>query len=105
MLGSPGKSQVSSKHPAGRVRNYNGDAVYIYAFDVAYEFGKEPLRELLGQHVAQFSMDISKRAPRHLFFYRPQMVRLPRWSVSALMVRYAFNGPSSCFRLGRSVLP
>src|SRR5207244_5674421 len=24
-----------------------------------------------------FSMDASKRSPRHLFFYRPQMVRLP----------------------------
>src|SRR5262245_34770327 len=77
MLSSSGKTQVSSRPPKGRMRNYAGVAVYIYAFDVAYEFGKEPLRELLGQHVAQFSMDVSKRAPRHLFFYRPQMVRLP----------------------------
>jgi hypothetical protein len=27
--------------------------------------------------VAQFSVDASKRSPRQLFFYRPQMVRLP----------------------------
>ena len=35
------------------------------------------LGTLLGQPVAQFQMDASKRAPRQLFFYRPQMVRLP----------------------------
>jgi hypothetical protein len=35
------------------------------------------LRELLGQPVAQFAVDASKRSPRHLFFYKPQMVRLP----------------------------
>src|SRR5438094_5438778 len=38
---------------------------------------RRPVRELLGQPVAQFAVDASKRNPRHLFFYRPQMVRLP----------------------------
>ena len=38
---------------------------------------REPVRELLGQPVAQFVVDASKRSPRHLFFYRPTMVRLP----------------------------
>src|ERR1041385_9024556 len=59
------------------VAKYSGEVVYIYAFDVAYEMKRQPIRELLGQPVAQFSMDASKRSPRHLFFYRPQMVRLP----------------------------
>lgn len=59
------------------VKMYSGEVVYIYAFDVAYEMKRQPIRELLGQSVAQFSMDASKRSPRHLFFYRPQMVRLP----------------------------
>lgn len=54
-----------------------GKVVYMYAFDVAYELLRYPLRELLGQPVAQFAVDASKRAPRHLFFHRPQMVRLP----------------------------
>jgi len=58
-------------------RGYNGEVVYIYAFDVAYEMVRQPVRELLGQPVAQFVVDASKRSPRHLFFYRPQMVRLP----------------------------
>src|SRR5437899_9299752 len=38
---------------------------------------RRPVRELLGQPVAQFVVDASKRSPRQLFFYRPQMVRLP----------------------------
>src|SRR5438034_1215245 len=59
------------------ISTYRGDVVYIYAFDAAYEMTRQPVRELLGQPVAQFSMDSSKRSPRHLFFYRPQMVRLP----------------------------
>ena len=49
----------------------------MYAFDVAYEMTRQPVRELLGQPVAQFQVDASKRSPRQLFFYRPQMVRLP----------------------------
>ena len=49
----------------------------MYAFDVAYEMTRQPVRELLGQAVAQFQVDASKRSPKELFFYRPQMVRLP----------------------------
>jgi len=56
---------------------YRGEVVYIYAFDVAYDTARKPIQELLGQPVAQFSVDASKRSPRQLFFYKPQMVRLP----------------------------
>jgi hypothetical protein len=63
--------------PQVQVQRYTGEVVYIYAFDVAYEMTRQPVRELLGQPVAQFVVDASKRSPRHLFFYRPQMVRLP----------------------------
>ncbi|HWD92964.1 MAG TPA: hypothetical protein VG938_11530 [Verrucomicrobiae bacterium] len=66
-----------SASPPSRARGYKGEVVYIYAFDVAYEMVRQPVRELLGQSVAQFVVDASKRSPRHLFFYRPQMVRLP----------------------------
>src|SRR5215471_13227862 len=59
------------------IKRYAGEVVYIYAFDVAYEMTRQPVRELLGQPVAQFVVDASKRSPKHLFFYRPQMVRLP----------------------------
>ena len=62
---------------AGRRNRYVGEVVYMFAFDVAYEMTRHPVRELLGQPVAQFVVDASRRNPRHLFFYRPQMVRLP----------------------------
>lgn len=60
-----------------QTKRYVGKVVYMFAFDLAYETARQPIRELLGQPVAQFSVDASKRSPRHLFFYRPQMVRLP----------------------------
>lgn len=70
-----------------KVKQYTGEVVYIYAFDVAYDMTRQPVRELLGQPVAQFVVDASKRSPRHLFFYRPQMVRLPP------LERIGPNGP------------
>jgi hypothetical protein len=60
-----------------QTERYTGEVVFIYAFDVAYDMVRQPVKELLGQPVAQFSVDASKRSPRQLSFYRPQMVRLP----------------------------
>jgi hypothetical protein len=60
-----------------KVGRYTGEVVYIYAFDVAYEMTRQSVGTLLGQPVAQFVVDASKRSPRQLFFYKPQMVRLP----------------------------
>ena len=68
---------LARKAAAPRARQYVGEVVYIYAFDVAYEMTRQPVRELLGQPVAQFVIDATKRSPRQIFFYRPQMVRLP----------------------------
>src|SRR3954454_12012522 len=70
---------ASLRNPASaaRVAQLTGEVVYLYAFDVAYEMNRFPVKELLGQPVAQFVVDASKRSPRQLFFYRPQMVRLP----------------------------
>ncbi len=62
---------------AAQERRYRGDAVFLYAFDLAYEMNREPIETLLDQPVAQFAVDASKRSPRQLFFYRPRMVRLP----------------------------
>jgi hypothetical protein len=78
MIASPQQPQTAERKPgAAKVKQYSGEVVYVYAFDVAYEMTRQPVRELLGQPVAQFVVDASKRSPRHLFFYRPQMVRLP----------------------------
>src|SRR5436853_662188 len=68
---------LERKAALAAIKQYTGEVVYIYAFDVAYDMVRRPVRELLGQPVAQFVVDSSKRSPRHLFFYRPQMVRLP----------------------------
>jgi hypothetical protein len=76
-----------SIQPPRGVKRYVGRVIYVYAFDVAYEMLRLPLPQLLGQPVAQFSVDASRRNPRHLFFYRPQMVRLPP------MERIGPNGP------------
>lgn len=74
----PTMEQPQLREPKlAKTRRYVGEVVYIYAFDVAYDMTRQPVRELLGQPVAQFVVDASKRSPRHLFFYRPQMVRLP----------------------------
>jgi len=62
---------------AARRNRYVGEVVYMFAFDVAYEMTRHPVRALLGHPVAEYVVDSSKRNPRHLFFYRPQMVRLP----------------------------
>src|SRR5580765_636261 len=68
---------LERKQPVPQMKGYSGEVVYIYAFDLAYDMTRQPVRELLGQPVAQFVVDASKRSPRQLFFYRPQMVRLP----------------------------
>lgn len=56
---------------------HKGEAVYMFAFDLAYEMGRTPVAQVLGQPVQQFKVDASKRSPKHPFFFRPQMVRLP----------------------------
>jgi len=68
---------LEHRSAAAKVARYTGEVVYIYAFDVAYDMTRQPIRELLGQSVAQFAVDASKRSPKQLFFYKPQMVRLP----------------------------
>ncbi|HEY3854187.1 MAG TPA: hypothetical protein VGO67_07345 [Verrucomicrobiae bacterium] len=78
---------VMSAETPRRVKCYAGKVFYIYAFDVAYETLRKPVQTLLGQPVAQFNVDTSRRNPRHLFFHRPQMVRLPP------MERIGPNGP------------
>ncbi len=77
MFSSAGKTDTGTATPPVRAKQYVGEVVFIYAFDVAYEMSRKPVTELLGQTVAQFVVDASKRSPRHLFFYKPQMVRLP----------------------------
>jgi hypothetical protein len=78
MLTAIEQAKTTDRKPSSpKVKLYTGEVVYIYAFDVAYDMTRQPIRELLGQPVAQFAVDASKRSPKQLFFYKPQMVRLP----------------------------
>jgi hypothetical protein len=70
-------STSPQRGPLARVSRLSGEVVYLYAFDIAYELPRLPVRELLGQPVGQFVVDASKRAPRQMSFYRPEMIRLP----------------------------
>jgi hypothetical protein len=58
-------------------RLVHGQAVYIFAFDVAHEMRRGDIAQVLGQPVTRFSLDPGKRNPRQLFFHRPWMARLP----------------------------
>jgi hypothetical protein len=57
--------------------NLRGVAVYMFAFDVAYEMADHPIKSLLGHPVETFKLDSSKRTPKTSVFYQPQMVNLP----------------------------
>ena len=81
------KPHTKPKSELAMRRRYTGEVVYVYAYDVAYELSREPIMELLGQKVVPFGFDSSRRHPRHHFFYKPQMVRLPA------MERVGPNGP------------
>lgn len=59
------------------VARLRGQVVYMYAFDIAYDMLRKPIPTLLGHPVEQFVMDPTKRGPKQLLFYRPQMLRLP----------------------------
>jgi hypothetical protein len=87
-MGSSLQETARTAEQSRGVARYSGRVVYMYAYDVAYEMKREPVTQLLGQPMAQFSMDASKRSPRHLFFFRPQMVRLPA------MERIGPHGPA-----------
>jgi hypothetical protein len=63
--------------PAVKRKRYSGKVVYMYAYDVAYEMRGEPPVELMGARLEPFTFGPSKRSPRHMAFYRPQMVKLP----------------------------
>lgn len=56
---------------------FHGEAVFLFAYDIAYELDREPVPTLFGLPVSQYSMDTSRRSPRDLLFYKPRLVRLP----------------------------
>ncbi len=54
-----------------------GEAVYLFAFDIAYELrGPFPAR-LHGEELEDFQMDASRRRPRGFVFSQTKLLRLP----------------------------
>jgi hypothetical protein len=50
-----------------------GEVVYIYAYDIAYDIKNEPVEKVLGQPTKDYLVGPSKRIPKQMFFYRPQV--------------------------------
>lgn len=55
---------------------YDGRAVYIYAYDIAYEIKLEQVGFLLSKPLQEYAIGPSKRSPKYYFFYRPKFCRL-----------------------------
>jgi hypothetical protein len=68
--------QINVEHNQKNLK-YCGEVAYIYAFDIAYDMKRQPIVELLGQSLQNYSIGASKRSPKQLFFYQPQMAKLP----------------------------
>ena len=62
--GMDGRAMVKPTRP------YVGEVVYVFAFDLAYDMSRKPVRELLGQPVAQ----VVRGAIRLGFLEREAMV-------------------------------
>ena len=41
--------QIAVKKPIRELKRYVGKVVYMYAFDVAYDMSRQPIREMLGE--------------------------------------------------------
>ena len=54
-----------------------GEVAYIYAYDLAYDMKRQPVERILSQPARDYFIEPSKRAPRQMFFYRPQIADFP----------------------------
>jgi len=72
----------ASTEPPPGTPQLRGEAVYFYAFDLAYDMQRAPLTALLGCPLEPFQVDARKRVPHGRVFYRPLMARLPEWELT-----------------------
>ncbi len=77
-----------------RQPRYIGEVIYLFAYDIAHEIGRRAIPKLFDLPVSQYSVDTSRRNPRHQLFHRPLMVRLPD------LERVGPQGP---IRVGREI--
>jgi len=64
-----------------------GEVVYMYAFDIAYEMKRQPVRELLGQPVAQLWWMPPNTARDNCSSIARKWSGFRRWSASARAAR------------------
>jgi hypothetical protein len=70
VMNVPAAETKATAVESGSARRYTGEVVYLFAYDLAYELSRDPIPTLLGQPLAPFAVDASKRNPRHLLFFR-----------------------------------
>lgn len=56
---------------------FKGHVIWLYAFDIAHDMRREPLKTVLGRPVEPWLQASDHRVPRQSFFHRPQIVHLP----------------------------
>ncbi len=54
-----------------------GNVTWLYAFDVAHDMHRKPIKTVLGRPVEPWLQAADHRVPRQSFFHRPQIIRLP----------------------------
>jgi hypothetical protein len=53
-----------------------GQVTWLYAFDIAHDMRRDPIKTVLGWPVEKWVQSNDHRVPRQSFFHRPQLVRL-----------------------------
>jgi hypothetical protein len=56
---------------------YRGEVAYIYAYDLAYDMKRHTINRILSQPTREYLISPSKRSPRQMFFYCPQVADFP----------------------------
>ena len=82
----------TSAGPLRGVTRYTGRVIYLYAFDVAYDMLREPVPQLLGQTVAEFSVDGANANRAISFSPARKWSACRRWSGSGPAARCGWNG-------------
>ncbi len=72
-MDQPAKESSFTSYAAKR---YRGRAVYLFAFDIAYELKGEPPDRILGLRADEYAILPTKRSPRQMFFYRPRQIQM-----------------------------
>ena len=54
-----------------------GNVTWLYAFDIAHDMHRKPIKTVLGRPVEPWLQAADHRVPRQSFFHRPQIIRLP----------------------------